>query len=722
MSDSLDATWVPVVEKLRAGTAGELLIGGELGHGGMAAVFLAYDTRLNRRVAIKVMSPALGMGQGLVQRFADEAVTMANLRHPNIIAVHSVRQIEDVHFFVMEFVAGRALDRILQHSGALSVPVAQAILWQVGRALMYAHRRGVIHRDIKPANILIDEEGNALVTDFGIAKAIEAPGRTQSGILVGTPAYMSPEQIYGLPVGQATDQYSLGVVAYEMLTGRAPFSGSTFSVMQAHAVDDPPPLRERRADLPRELERAVLRMMAKEPAQRFSTLRDALDALGARPLDDADPVRSQLATLATLGDAPAAANETLTPPDRRRDVSLSPPGRPGKEPLLASWNTPSDDSSERLYLIAAEPPAPIQVGDRFAMSAVICREQGTIVADRRVEWTSSDPRIARIDKTSGVVEAVAPGKAIIIASAHGMTDPVTIDVLPSVRPIPRGPGVAPWSVRSRLIDASLGVAFGTAVVVSPGDGSRERALAPLPVAQATLPPRDTQLLHAAERDTAPAPVAAAGTAPVTDARAERPPAQRPAAESIRDRAASRRANSTASVTSTTEAGERGTIPVSPQPSAPTVPSIVRDSVVVALPAPTLERPPSLVDSAVPVADAARPSAAQGRVAAEACARAVQGKETARLISLSQSSTGAERRHMDSFVALLRDEGAKLVVGAPVFGVPQLGDAGASTEFSVRVSWKSSFGGQRSSVARWQAEMGKVAGEWQLTSCRNVKLQ
>ena len=670
MSDPLDTSWVPVVEKIRAGTAGELIIGGELGHGGMAAVFLAYDTRLNRRVAIKVMAPPLLMGQGLVQRFAEEAVTMANLRHPNIITVHSVRQIDDVHFFVMEFVAGRALDRIIERAGALPLAVARAILWQVGSALNYAHRRGVIHRDIKPANILIDEDGRALVTDFGIAKVVESPMRTQSGILVGTPAYMSPEQCYALPVDQATDQYSLGVAAYEMLTGHAPFSGSSFSVMQAHALDAPPAMRDVRPDLPAEVEHAVLRMLAKEPTDRWPTIREALAALGAHPLDDGDSVHTELAHLATLGAAPAATSESLTPPGRRRPVS--PPPMPSS-------------GGDRLFLIVAEPPASISVGDEFALTAVLCREQGTIVADRRVEWTSSDPQIARVEKTSGVVRALAPGKATIVASAAGMTDPVIIDVRPAVRPaIPK-----PRRSRSNWIGASaLGVVLATAAAVSLLSGGTEPLEPVIPIAPTTPPPAvlDSPVVpvaRAPERDTTPGRRDSTGVARVRAA--ERIQRQMPQA--------------------------------TVQPSVPAAAVIARDSAVVAPPPIPAERPPVL-DTVIPssIVEPDRPTESHARAAAAECAEAVRGKQFARLIELFHGAP-ADRRALDDFIALVRDEGAKLVISAPVYGQSRAEDA--SADFSVKLTWRSSFGGQRSSVLRFRAEVGKVGGEWRLTGCRIV---
>ncbi len=200
------SAWAEVVQRLRRATQGEFEIGSELGRGAMAAVFLAHEISLDRKVAIKVMSPGLLMDEGMAERFRREAITIANLNHPNIVSVHSVRQAQGLHFFVMRYIRGRSLEQVISQAGRLPIPIVRSILFQVGSALSYAHRSGVVHRDIKPANILIDEDGNAVVTDFGIAKVTELPSDTHPGALIGTPAYMSPEQCSGDEVSGASDQ------------------------------------------------------------------------------------------------------------------------------------------------------------------------------------------------------------------------------------------------------------------------------------------------------------------------------------------------------------------------------------------------------------------------------------------------------------------------------------------------------------------------------------
>ncbi|MDH4351526.1 MAG: serine/threonine-protein kinase, partial [Gemmatimonadota bacterium] len=216
-----------ILEPLRKATAGDYDIAGELGRGGMATVFLAHDIALDRKVAIKVMTPSLVTGAGMVERFKREARTAASLSHPHIIPIYAVRETDRLLFFVMKFVEGRSLDTVIRHQGPLPIPMVQAIMSQVGGALGYAHRRGIVHRDMKPANIMLDDEGWAVVTDFGIAKVADARGLTMTGVTIGTPSYMSPEQCASKEVTGATDQYSLGIVAYELLTGKVPFDADS---------------------------------------------------------------------------------------------------------------------------------------------------------------------------------------------------------------------------------------------------------------------------------------------------------------------------------------------------------------------------------------------------------------------------------------------------------------------------------------------------------------
>lgn len=290
---------------LREATLGEYEILDELGRGGMATVFRAHDISLDRKVAIKVMSPHLLEGEGMAERFKLEARTAAQLSHPHIIPIYAVKESAATLFFVMKYVEGRALDEIIARTGQLPMAMVKDILIKVGGALGYAHRRGVVHRDIKPGNIMIDEEGTPIVTDFGIAKVTESTGLTITGTTIGTPSYMSPEQCEAKEVTGASDQYSLGVVAFQMLTGRLPFEGdSAVTVMYKHCHEELPPLEDYRPDCPSDVLETVKRMVAKAPGERWPSMEAAIQKLSLGGSSEAylDPIREELVKAAKEGD------------------------------------------------------------------------------------------------------------------------------------------------------------------------------------------------------------------------------------------------------------------------------------------------------------------------------------------------------------------------------------------------------------------------------------
>ncbi len=293
-----------LLQVLRQATLGEYEILQEIGQGGMATVYLAHEIALDRKVAVKVMSPQFVHGAEMIERFKREARLAASLNHPHIIPIYAVRESQQVLFFVMKYIAGRSLDTILRDVGPLPFPMVRSILADVGAALDYAHRQGVVHRDVKPGNIMIDDEGFAVITDFGIAKAAEGESLTRSGTTVGTPSYLSPEACAGDYVGPAADQYSLGIVGYEMITGQLPFSAdSSLGMMYAQVHNPPRPSEQLRPDCPPDLRDAVMRMLEKSPTERFLTMRDAAFAIsggrtsGAQSAPD-DHVRSHIGMLA----------------------------------------------------------------------------------------------------------------------------------------------------------------------------------------------------------------------------------------------------------------------------------------------------------------------------------------------------------------------------------------------------------------------------------------
>jgi predicted Ser/Thr protein kinase len=246
-----------------------------VGRGGMGMVFLAEDLTLERPVAIKVLPPDVSHDENVVGRFEREARTAARLDHPNIIPIFAVEAAADLHYFVMKYVSGRSLDELLK-AGRLSIPQTQAYLWESGLALGHAHRRGVVHRDIKPANIMLDHDGRVILTDFGISKAMQAATQyTGTGQVVGTPHYMSPEQAKGVELDGRSDQYSLAVVGYQMVTGRLPFGDdSIHAIIYKHVSEEPPAIGELNPDCPPFLATALHRALSKKRDLRFPTMEE----------------------------------------------------------------------------------------------------------------------------------------------------------------------------------------------------------------------------------------------------------------------------------------------------------------------------------------------------------------------------------------------------------------------------------------------------------------
>ncbi|MBS0202386.1 MAG: serine/threonine protein kinase [Planctomycetes bacterium] len=244
----------------------------KLGKGGMADVYLAEQTSLRRQVAIKIMRPDFVTDPQYVKRFRHEASAAGGLNHPNIVQVYMVGEQEGIHFISQEYVQGRNLKEFITRKGPLEVPIALHVLKQVAAALQVAHDKGIVHRDIKPENILLTKKGEAKVADFGLAQLTlggEKVALTQVGITMGTPLYMSPEQVNGRPLDARSDIYSLGVMAWHMFAGHPPFSGETaLAVAVKHLNEQPPSLMEVRPDIPVGVRLLVERMMSKKKEDR----------------------------------------------------------------------------------------------------------------------------------------------------------------------------------------------------------------------------------------------------------------------------------------------------------------------------------------------------------------------------------------------------------------------------------------------------------------------
>jgi serine/threonine protein kinase len=317
--------------KLEPGAqVGPYKILGELGRGGMATVYRAYQPNLEREVALKVLPEVLVEEPGFKTRFHREAVAVARLQHPNILSVFDHGEQDGVTYIVSEYIEGGTLAARL--GAPIQIDYVVRLLRPIADALDYAHSEGIVHRDVKPSNILLDLRGTPILSDFGLARmadAVDQQRLTQTGTMVGTPTYMAPEQCAGMEAGPAADIYALAVIAYEMLCGRVPFTGLPLSVIAAHQVKQPPMPRKINPSLPVAVEQALLTGLAKDPSHRPETGLDFIDLI-------ASGVTTPL-PLNTPPPPPPDAGPILTPPPGR---SATPPSAPWSPPAAPPPATP----------------------------------------------------------------------------------------------------------------------------------------------------------------------------------------------------------------------------------------------------------------------------------------------------------------------------------------------------------------------------------------------
>ncbi len=270
-------------ESVRKGLGRDFVVERQLGIGGMSAVYLARELELNRLVAVKVLPFNLSFGEEAADRFQRETKIVASLDHPHIAPIYRVGSTPSFLWYSMKYVRGQSLAEILQSRATMDLDTCLGIVEQVGSALHYAHRRGVVHRDIKPSNVMLDQEGWAYLCDFGVAKAFGSVPLTQTGSTLGTPRYMSPEQCFGGRLDGRSDQYALAVLVYECLAGQPPFVAESIGeYVHKHTTVPAPLLQLARPDLPPAVSDAVARALSKSPDQRFADMVEFVAAMGGR--------------------------------------------------------------------------------------------------------------------------------------------------------------------------------------------------------------------------------------------------------------------------------------------------------------------------------------------------------------------------------------------------------------------------------------------------------
>lgn len=400
-----------------------------LGRGGMSTVYRARQLSMDRDVALKIMRAELAEDPQFLARFEREARVIASLEHPRILPVHDYGHAEDTFYLVMRLVEGESLrDRLMR--GPLSLQACNHLLDQIASALDYAHSKGVIHRDLKPNNVMLDEMDNAYLMDFGIAKLMATTHQiTQSGMVMGTPAYMAPEQWRGEAVNNATDVYALGIMLYEMLTGSQPFEAADtpFTLMYKHLNDQPPSICEAHPEVPAAVESVIRRAMAKRAEDRFPSAGEMAHALslaleGVDPHITTNPLQIERPEgVPAPGTDAEAAQAARSAPDELEAVPIpdhiAPPADPGKPPLPLPSGPDADDGAiggtpvpgARKSKAGSDTPLPFELPD------------STPPAVRNVmEWTAD--RLQYISIPGFVAPAVDPEPSHI--AKRGVSTPV----------------------------------------------------------------------------------------------------------------------------------------------------------------------------------------------------------------------------------------------------------------------------------------------------------
>jgi serine/threonine-protein kinase len=404
----------------------------------MSIVYLAEHDRLRRKVALKVMAPALSQDDSFRRRFEHESQRAAELEHPSIIPIYDAGESEGLLYIAMRYVDGPDLKRLLARDGPLNLGRALFTLEQVADALDAAHERNLIHRDIKPSNILIAEPSDAVfLTDFGIVKHTESKGLTKTGFFIGTPDYAPPELIEGLPVDARTDVYSLTAVLYECLTGKAPFSRQVeASVMHAHLVEPPPRLTDARPDLPKSLNSVITSGMAKAKDDRFPSCEELIAAARAAALKrHKTTLHADTASNgdSVAGDSGEATRRPPAGPAQQSEVAAAPVVgvRPEEGASLeAARPEPVSASVAAAPPAHAPPPAPVARRQSPWLLALIAAVAGAIGAAGAGVGVYFATRTTSSTSASATAPAAAQASVPVSAAASGAREPELEHVVP----------------------------------------------------------------------------------------------------------------------------------------------------------------------------------------------------------------------------------------------------------------------------------------------------
>jgi len=396
------------MEDLTGRQFGHYQIVAPLGEGGMAAVYKAYQPSMERYVAVKVLPRHMAASEEFVSRFRREAKLLAQLQHPHILPVFDYGEADSYPYIVMPFVQSGTLAELL-HKRPQTLSEIRRIMIQVGDALSYAHTRGMIHRDIKPSNVLIDERGNCLLTDFGLARMAEASTKiTASGTIMGTPAYMSPEQGAGSTLDHRSDIYSLGIIFYEMVTGRVPYTAETpIAVVFKHIQDPLPSARELNPNLPESVELVLLKALAKNPEDRYQKAEDFVQAIQKAIPEglSADVIVSQ-GSVPEVATAIAPTNSVSGPKIRELQSPPSSKTAQSQEPIESRAAIKGSPPSNRFLVWAAA-----GIGILVLLGAIAAIGIRRLRTNNAVENTPESNTTAPVIHTSSPTNSPVPFSA-----------------------------------------------------------------------------------------------------------------------------------------------------------------------------------------------------------------------------------------------------------------------------------------------------------------------